>query len=651
MESAYFFGGAAFDLSQGSVIAPLWGALVSFLTIVASVMTGSYALNKLGVFNGPLRLHLACGLGICLQGLSITLVSLAGVAYWWVLTTLWAFPLLVGILTYRQWLPLVGVGNASTDRNSIGILGVLIWVFIGFYWLYAASSCFGYFRGADIPIYHLVIPRDIIWHHGFYPNPFFFAAGIPQAWHHYGAPAYLLAKEPGYLGLSFWCFVGVCLLIKDITRLVLPECPPLTPLFTMFATALVSVGMLEGSISNNDIPGVYLELILMVGVIQLSKKGVSRSAPYVIGILGGFILGVKLTNLVGVALLTLMYLYLNREAFFAVSIRVALSLLLCASIWPVVNLVFFGSPLPQCLDSLRVFGTTLPQFRVTTAAMADVHGNWCLANAGRLFTGNMLPVPILAFGVVLLPWKKLPARSRQLVLFGLGFAALRFLGVCALSPRLDIIFHNRYHLIDFIIILALGITGWESFGAAVVSTVRKVTQVVTAVILLVLFLLNIFIPYRIVYPDAHFPERIEDKIPSLWNQMCYQWRMLGQPPPWQQQAIVTYIRTKTPPNALIATLVMGVYDYDRRFIQILPFAQTRIDITASPATILNELKHLGVRYLHVVPFSGLIPGLTPKMVPWLTLINAIGKLPGVKLVVKVSIAPGLDEELYQILYP
>ena len=125
-----------------------------------------------------------------------------------------------------------------------------------------------------------------------------------------------------------------------------------------------------------------------------------------------------------------------------------------ALVWPVINLLSYGSPLPQIMLLWPPRGGYLPQMRETMAVLMSNFGLWYRLNYARLFSQGMEGWTLfLVCGAPFL--LKRQARRDPAIRLLLGFAVGRALLLTVLS-RGDpaIVFHDRYHLASYI---ALGI--------------------------------------------------------------------------------------------------------------------------------------------------------------------------------------------------
>ena len=79
--------------------------------------------------------------------------------------------------------------------------------------LYGAIQCAANIRGGDLDIYHLVIPRSILWNHRFVLNPFSHDAGFSYGWQVMPCRCISSGGEHGFVLLSSAAIVLLLLAI------------------------------------------------------------------------------------------------------------------------------------------------------------------------------------------------------------------------------------------------------------------------------------------------------------------------------------------------------------------------------------------------------------------------------------------------------
>ena len=137
-------------------------------------------------------------------------------------------------------------------------------------------------------------------------------------------------------------------------------------------------------------------------------------------------------------------------------------------------------------------------------------------------------------------------------------------------------------------------------------------------------------------------------VPSIFDSLLMRLKLVSSPWRNMDNKIISYIDKNTPINSKIGTLIMAPYGYNRPFAQLLPLAQSEIDLMMPPEKILEELSKYGVSYLHLTNSPGLVPGVALAIEPWLTNINLIPRLENVHLLEHIDYGNGIQESLYKL---
>jgi hypothetical protein len=509
-----------------------------------------------------------------------------------------------------------------------------LWAILLVYLAYGATFSLTPFFGADLGIYHLVIPRETLREGGFVFNPFFLAEGFPRGWHMFGLPAYALAGPAGYLSLSLFCF-GLTLVLAFRTSKMLFEESSSIGLVSAVVVAFI-VGTNElGSISNNDVPVLFIELIALLIAAQTPP---SRRAALVLGLLCGFAVAIKPMVVAGVVLILALWLY--RQA----SLRARLEALAIFSasfvppavFWPVVTLWHSGSPLPQLMNGPRLWGSALPAFAQTTAMYSDLFDKWMTANWARFISGRMvgnaLLLSLLVAGLLFAP-----RRIRQVALFLVAFAIGRILLLAMIFGRPTFaLSHDRYNLVSFVLIGLAAV--WSSYAALLKF---KIAAPVAGGVLgsLIGLIAVIGLAARWTLKDPTIDGSITaSQVPSMLEQMAAQIRSLGKPP--QLDPITEYVRRETPKEAVVATTSVSPFELNRRFMQVLPISQNVIDLDRTPAEIEQALRTAGACYLHVPYSTGLNPWMNIAVSPWIDRVRQVCDRPGATILRQHNPATG-----------
>lgn len=621
------------------------GLVVSFFQIMGSVGLGAFLYHFIFKKNNFLedKIHLYFGLGAAAQCLIISCLSIFGLLSKIVLVASYVLVIFFGARWFRLNRSLfhINLSNKLTIENALFLTAMSIVV------LYVASYCFIPFYGADIGIYHLVTVRDLIWYGGYKYNPFFFGSGIAQGWQHYGVIAYFWGGEAAYLGLSFWCFIGILFIIKRIGDQFLANRQGVVNLLVL-STGILIVNFLQDSAPNNDIPATYIELIIIFYFLYKTEIKYSRVNVIIFALLAGFLLSIKLTNVVGVLIIYAIYLFKYRQNFLRVLLPLVLTTSLLGVLWPLMDMIDYGSPLPQALAAFKLNGHYLPQLVSANTIIENYHGAWYAENFSRLLSLRYLSIFLfISCAIFMLPFALKFQNSLRVFIFGaIAYGLFRVALFFLISPRLDVLFHDRYHLISYILLSMAGLLA--IFYKLDLEEHSKKSYLLIGLCYLILFF-GIVSPSILKFPNGDNNNRSSYVvIPSILESLTTRFNLLYRPNIIYRGGIVSYIQESTPADAVIGTLVMAPYAYNRKFSQLLPLSQSKIDLTMSPKDILSELRENNISYLHLTNSPGLVPGVAAAIAPWLINLNQVPFESGVEMLKKIDYGNGIQEALYKI---
>lgn len=477
--------------------------------------------------------------------------------------------------------------------------------------------------GGDLANYHLVIPRGVIWDHALIFNPFSHEAGFSYGWHMFGVGAFLFGAERGYTLLSFWTFLLTCWVIFEVfserygTRF---------GLLAAFAGGSVICGLSRESIANDDGPLLLIEAAALYMLF---------STRYAWGWLAGFALSIKLTA-IGTPV-ALAAIRLAQDRSIKTIVVAALCALPLAAIWPVVNVVNTGSPLPQVMRPM------LPQLSETMDFLTQTYGAWMRLSWSGQFTHGMIGLGLLVLSI---PFGFLSCKFREdrLVQVLLAFAIMRFAVVVVAGHQLDVLWHDRYHIISYLALALVGLL-------AVQPLFYKIGPAIAVCVCAAAVSFQFIAPVVQRFPVGAHNERIERVVlPSMASRMRDQLRTFREVPGGSRMSEgFDWIAKHVPANALIATTVVDPYYLRHHYIELLPLSQQQIDLSASPETILAELRKRGVTHLHIVASSGFNVWMMAIVDRWLINVRKIPELPGViKLASFLSGGGHGREDIYRI---
>lgn len=556
-------------------------------------------------------------------------LAVAGLTPPWLVVTIGIGVLvLAGLLLWgdiRRAIGAIGAVPASLFRNyARDIWFVAILALLALYVICAAAFALTSFRGADLAIYHLVIPRDTLGNGGLVYNPFFYGAGIPLGWHMFGLPAYALGGPAGYLALSTLCLVLTLALAWCVGCDVLPDYPAAGPVSAL-VIAFVCVGHSQGSISNNDIAALFLELLALAIAVRESER---PGQAFFLGVICGFLVATKITLIMGAALIFAIYVLRHKASWLRIAFAFALGFLPLGLFWPSYNFWHTGTPIPGLLASTRWSKPVLPQVTQTAALTAELYGRWYEINFSRLFTGSMIGLLVL---FALLPAAlALAAREvRKVGSFIVLFALLQFGLMFLAVRRLDVLYNDRYNAVIYVL-CALSAT-WCLFAVAGrFAGFRKSGGRLASALIVVIAAIGLVQDGKTkdMEPDGTISETV---VPSLLRQAWLQFKAMRGGPEPPTDKLTSYIQRHVPKDAIVATTNVAPYPLQRRFFQMLPMAQTEIDLTQPPEVIETELRQHGACYLHVPSSSNFNPWMNLEIERWLKSLRQVCHLPDAQM--------------------
>jgi hypothetical protein len=200
--------------------------------------------------------------------------------------------------------------------------------------------------------------------------------------------------------------------------------------------------------------------------------------------------------------------------------------------------------------------------------------------------------------------------------------------------RRDILYHDRYHLISFLLLAVVGSEGlFQIFGQGAGKAVLALAMVVC-----------FFLPGE--YYSLEPSQTVPDATPSLFSQLVTGSENVLIVDPEFDKTLFMWVQKNTAPDAVIATIMVNPYHYQRRFLQLLPVAQDQIDLQLPAVKLLAELRAHGANYIHLSSSTGFNPFMAPIIDPWLRTLREIPQLPGVHLVATFTGPP--SEAIYRI---
>ncbi|MBF0515335.1 MAG: hypothetical protein HQK81_14910 [Desulfovibrionaceae bacterium] len=502
------------------------------------------------------------------------------------------------------------------------ILFTSISLLIIFYYIANAVAPFG----TDTLAYHLVVPRDVIWNHGYIHNYFAYQAGMNLGWQMIGVYAYLLGGARAVTCLVPWSLLillfligGLCNYSKQSSRVAM--------LTTLFVVVII---ISRNDRSGNDLPLVTAEvatLILLSRRIFLS----GNSKIFILGILAGFCCSIKINGYFLLPFCLLFYLYKSKlKNFYSIILHYGLPSLIIGFLWPAVTFYYTGSPLPQLMLALRTQGPPLPQIADNLLYDANF---WSKTSAAETFNSQMLYifVFIIVGLVALLVFNSL--KKIRLLYHFLLFASIQTTFLCGYSviyifrPRYILLFYLTISLISAILLSYLADHGNKLIRYAVI----------------VFFIM--FTTTGICHSGA-------------FRDLSYYLNDFLLPNEIRTSHVgtFTFINKNLPQNAVLAGPAIETFYSGRKYLQIQGISQEQIDLNQPPDTILKELMLRGVNYIHFTDAFDLPPWMYAKANAWLYNFNKIEQSPSLQLVFEEQdvfddhVARETYSRVYMILY-
>ena len=137
-------------------------------------------------------------------------------------------------------------------------------------------------------------------------------------------------------------------------------------------------------------------------------------------------------------------------------------------------------------------------------------------------------------------------------------------------------------------------------------------------------------------------------IPSIYHSLASRLKLVFKSKFDEPNEMSRYIENNVPFESKIGTLVMTPYIYSRRYAQLLPLAQSEIDLMMPPERILEKLLEHNIGYLHLTNSPGLVPGVAAAIEPWLVKINQVPEHGNLELLKQIDYGNGAKETLYKI---
>jgi hypothetical protein len=574
-------------------------------------------------------------LGAAAFGLLFTLLAMLRIAF---PPLILALALLPAALAIGRWL---------INRKSIPELSILRWqqfkgsaahycaaFGIALLLAYPLAQSLAWPRGSDMTIYHLVIPRTILWNHGLLFNAFSHDAGLFYGWQLYALPAYLMGGDRAFQLCSF---MALAVLLLASYRVLSARYSTLTGLLGALLVVAVICGMSRESVVNNDIPLVLLEITLL-GFAAVVIPG--RGAAGLLGLLGGFAIAVKLVAVSTVGLAYVIYLWRSGKPFRWGWIGIlATSTVLSVGPWPLFNYLASGSPIPHFLLLWPPDTGYLPHYQESITYLMQYFGDWYQKNFLRLFSQGLEFVPALILGYLFMPFVR-QARADPLCLTLAAFALLKTLLILALN-RFDmaLIFHDRYHMASYVLLVLSGMLCWMHAVRPTLAIRPRLETVVLPALILISTLHLYRTNVSAVQVNGKGIPDTATTYPSLKRGLFSAVGRLAEHPGGGSLGVAyDFAAEVLPPGAVIATTVIDPYLLQRPFLQMLPVSENVIDLALPPEQLRRALLAQGATHLHLARHTGLNPWMDPVIDRWLESLRKLPQLPAVRRLLYLNYA-------------
>jgi hypothetical protein len=500
--------------------------------------------------------------------------------------------------------------------------------------IYVLSYVTTYFRGVDLSIYHLAVPDRILSNLKLIPNADSFSAGIPFAWHVTNTPMFLIGGETSYLAINFWIFQILLLSLVPIGIKIfgVKNTPQIEPLaITLIGAYLIFT--LNGSITNTDLISIFIEISSILILLRF-RHAVSNGNFFwiIFGVVVGYCFSVKFTTVFTIILICLLILFdkkirvINKFLFLTACSIVS-------SFWIIYNKIFYDYFIAVSFNS-QADSKNIHILNESIQELVSVYAKWYSLNSNNLIAGSLLLIPICAIislgGLLKFGYSKL---QKSIIVFGI----LHYLVLIILVPRADIVFHDRYHIMTYIVLIIFSIITIDKF-IEIKSRLAKIC---------ITFLISSLIIGSFWENTIKFPtlDKYEIKSENIYKQSIKNFSLLQT----RYKSIkLEDEKNPIPIGAKVATNSIAPYSLHRNFMQVLPFVTQSINLDKSSYEIACELIQNDTRYLVLFPSASTIPGTELIIEKYLVEIRNVNKVYGVEPITEVLL--GEDEEVISGTY-
>jgi len=318
------------------------------VTVLLTVATGIGSILS-GPGDPPGGYLTACALGLAVLGLAVFGLAAAGL-----LTPLavWVVVILLGGLSYRRIAGFLRQAKAMLPAGRPGWPATCFLFLIALGLLICLISCLAPLSANDSMVYHLNIPRIYVSEGGMVRLPYNVYANMP----HNGEILYTLAfAAAGETGAKLFYF-AVLLLAGGAVFSLARRLAGALPAVIGTACFLVQPLILDHRVvCNVDVLLAYFYIAAVILILDTGRRQPGIRSFVMLGILAGFMLGIKYTALFPCLTLVVLLGWADRpRAQWKSVAAAALIALLVFAPWLVKNAVHTGNPVYPLLET--VFG-------------------------------------------------------------------------------------------------------------------------------------------------------------------------------------------------------------------------------------------------------------------------------------------------------
>jgi len=491
---------------------------------------------------------------------------------------------------------------------------------------YVLSYSITYFRGADLSIYHLVVPDRILANNKLLENVDSFSAGIPITWHITNIPLYLVGGETSYVAINFWIYLIFLLLIipKAIQLLGIKNLQKLEPLAINLTGAYLVI-TLNGSITNTDLPSLFIEICCLLNLFWLIKNNINKSTYWVaFGGIVGYCFSVKFTTAFSILFIYIIVI-INKRVKITDKILFLFTSSLIASLWPIYNKIFYNFFVAISFNS----SSNLMVSKILSSSiqeLQEIYSKWYLLNSANLISGSLIIIPVSAL-IGLIGCSRI--KDSKSYLYFLIFGLLHYLVLVLLIPRPDIIFHDRYHILSYLILVVSSVVTIDQF----MRNGSKLLNLYEAALLSTIIFGFVW-GNTVKFPT---PEKYEIKSPNVILQTYNNFSAIKTR---YKDATFPQDKNFIPTNARVATNTIAPFVLRRDYLQLLPFVAQSVNLGDTAIEIACELIKSDTRYLALFPSASTIPGTEGIIEKYLVEVRNLNTVKGVEPISEVVV--GVD---------